>query len=228
MEMESHLEVMKRYFTNETWAKGRQHYEQWPSEHWRDLYRDVEAALGDDPSGDKAQALAARWVALVERDAGGDPVIRAGMWKAWVDRRNWPEELRQRLIAFKVEQLTRFIHEAIWEFSERQRQRMSQPRPPDRVHPARISLFHRIKASLDEDPSGNRARSLVAEWNAMLDREAGGDAKTKAETKEAWASRANWPAGFRQYVASLYNTDWDTWEQVTRRIEQINEANPPA
>jgi hypothetical protein len=86
-----------------------------------------------------------RWIALVERDAGRDPAIRAGLWKAWVDRQNWPAELQQQLAAFKVEHLTRFIHEAIWEFTERQRQRPREPRPPDRVHPDRISLFHRIK-----------------------------------------------------------------------------------
>jgi DNA-binding transcriptional MerR regulator len=221
--MESDLDAMKRYFSPETWAKCRQYYERWPSQDWRDLYRDVAAALGENPHGEKAQALAARWIALVERDARGDAAIRAGFWRAWVDRKNWPAELQQHLVAFEVEQLTTFMREAIWGFAERQRQGASEPRPPDRVHPARIALFHKIKASLNEDPSGSRARPLVAHWNDMLDREVGGDVETKAETRTALANRTNWPIGFRQYVASLYNTDWNTWERVTRFVEQMNQ-----
>jgi hypothetical protein len=57
----------------------------------------------------------------------------------------------------------------------------------------------------------------------MLDREAAGDADTKAEIRNAWANRTNWPLGFRQYVASLYNADWNTWERVTRFVEQMNQ-----
>jgi DNA-binding transcriptional MerR regulator len=38
------------------------------SQRWVDLFRDVEAALAEDPAGEKAQALAARWAEL-KRDA---------------------------------------------------------------------------------------------------------------------------------------------------------------
>ncbi|HEY7448838.1 MAG TPA: MerR family transcriptional regulator [Vicinamibacterales bacterium] len=221
--VESDLDAMQRYFSPEAWAKCRQYYEQWPSQAWRDLYRDVSAALGENPHGKTAQALAARWIALVEHDANGDAAIRAGFWRAWVDRKNWPADLQQHLVAFKIDELSTFMQEAIWEFAERQRQRAGESRPPDRVHPARLALFHKINASLEEDPSGSRARPLVAQWNDMLDREVGGDAETKAERRNALANRTNWPAGFRQYMASLYNTDWNSWEHVTRFVEQINQ-----
>jgi len=37
---------------------------------WADLFRDVEAALDTDPAGAAAQALAKRWMALLENFAG--------------------------------------------------------------------------------------------------------------------------------------------------------------
>src|SRR5579871_829674 len=43
------IDVMKRYYSEEAWAKDREYYRGWPSQHWKDLYRDVEAALGQDP-----------------------------------------------------------------------------------------------------------------------------------------------------------------------------------
>ncbi len=66
--MHDQLDVMKRYFSDDAWAHARRHYEQWPSQEWRDLYRDVEAALGEDPAGERGLALAARWVALSRSD----------------------------------------------------------------------------------------------------------------------------------------------------------------
>ena len=41
------------------------------TQKWNDLFRDVEAALGEDPAGAKAQALAARWGALIREFTGG-------------------------------------------------------------------------------------------------------------------------------------------------------------
>jgi hypothetical protein len=40
------------------------------SEPWVELFRDVEASLTEDPAGEKAQALAARWTEL-KGDTGG-------------------------------------------------------------------------------------------------------------------------------------------------------------
>jgi hypothetical protein len=55
-------------------------------QRWNELIADVEAALGADPASDAAQALAARWNALVERFTGGDPEISASLGKMWEDR----------------------------------------------------------------------------------------------------------------------------------------------
>jgi len=41
------------------------------SRQWPELIRDVEDALGKDPAGEKGQALAARWIGLVEEFTAG-------------------------------------------------------------------------------------------------------------------------------------------------------------
>lgn len=90
MGMHESIDVMKRYYSEDVWIKRRQHYEDWPSREWKDLYRDVEAVLGEDPAGEKAQAPAARWMQMVESESEGDPDVRFGMMGAWNDRQYWP------------------------------------------------------------------------------------------------------------------------------------------
>ena len=75
---------------------------------WTDLFRDVEAALGEDPASEKVQALAARWKKLVEAFTGGDRDISEGLGKAWADRENWSPTLQQ--------QSAPFANKRIWEF----------------------------------------------------------------------------------------------------------------
>ncbi len=61
------------------------------SAQWNELFRDVEAALGEDPAGTTGKALAARWKALVGEFTGGDPGIQAGLNQMYRDQGNWPE-----------------------------------------------------------------------------------------------------------------------------------------
>jgi len=65
------------------------------SRDWAALIADVEGALGEDPAGPKAQALAARWRRLLEGFTGGDPEIQKGLNKMWADQSNWPDSQRQ-------------------------------------------------------------------------------------------------------------------------------------
>ena len=62
---------------------------------WAVLIKEAEAALaaGEDPAGDKAQALAARWAALVRGFTGGNPEIQAGLNKMYADKGNWPASM---------------------------------------------------------------------------------------------------------------------------------------
>ncbi len=80
---------------------------------WTELFRDAEAALGEDPAGEKAQALAARWRKLVEGFTGGDPGIRAGLKKLYADRRNWPADLQQKMAPFSDPKVWEFMNRAM-------------------------------------------------------------------------------------------------------------------
>jgi DNA-binding transcriptional MerR regulator len=79
---EEQLQQLAARATPGVLAKGEQ--------DWADLIRDVEASLDEDPAGEKAQALAARWAALIEAFTGGDPGIRESLGKLYADQANWP------------------------------------------------------------------------------------------------------------------------------------------
>jgi hypothetical protein len=66
------------------------------TKQWTELVADVEAALGEDPAGPTAQALAARWRTLVAGFTGGNPEIQKGLNEMWNDKANWPAEDRAR------------------------------------------------------------------------------------------------------------------------------------
>jgi DNA-binding transcriptional MerR regulator len=66
------------------------------TQQWTALVADVTAALGEDPAGPNAQALAARWRTLLEGFTGGDPEVQKGLNKMWADKENWPADRRER------------------------------------------------------------------------------------------------------------------------------------
>jgi TipAS antibiotic-recognition domain len=79
----------KKYFSEEAWATYvvlRDCSPEEVSRAWQarvDLFRDVESALGQDPAGEPAQALAARWRAQMDDTSGGNPGVKAGLMKRW-------------------------------------------------------------------------------------------------------------------------------------------------
>ena len=64
---------MKNYYREEEWQRFQSMHRDWPSHAWDDLFRDVAAALTEDPESPHAQALAARWKQLRISNSGGDP-----------------------------------------------------------------------------------------------------------------------------------------------------------
>lgn len=115
IEMQDDTDFTKKYYSEPAQAKIAERREQWNpemqaqvSKEWSDLFRDVEAALGEDPAGEKVQALAARWKKLVERFTGGDREVTAGVGRAWADRENWSPAMK--------EQSAPFADRRIWEF----------------------------------------------------------------------------------------------------------------
>jgi DNA-binding transcriptional MerR regulator len=102
IEMQDNMDWSKKYYSPEAQAKVEERRKLWSPElqeqvtrDWNALIADVEAALGEEPAGPKAQALAARWRKLLEGFTGGDPEIQKGLNKMWSDQANWPRQTRQ-------------------------------------------------------------------------------------------------------------------------------------
>jgi DNA-binding transcriptional MerR regulator len=103
IEMQSNTEWSRKYYSPEAKAKIEERKKLWNPElqaqvtkQWTELVADVEAALGEDPAGPTAQALAARWRTLVAGFTGGNPEIQKGLNEMWNDKANWPAEDRAR------------------------------------------------------------------------------------------------------------------------------------
>jgi MerR family transcriptional regulator, thiopeptide resistance regulator len=104
IEMQNDMDWVNRYYSEEGKAKLEERKHLWSPElqarverEWADLFRDVEAALDEDPAGEKAQALAARWTGLVGQFTGGDPEIAKGLRRLYADRPNWPSGAQERV-----------------------------------------------------------------------------------------------------------------------------------
>jgi DNA-binding transcriptional MerR regulator len=110
MAMETNNDWMSKYHTEESKAKVEARKHLWSPElqervsrQWSEVIADVEAALGEDPAGEKGQALAARWKELLEGFTGGDPDIAASVGRVWADRANWPSDVNAKAPSIKPE-----------------------------------------------------------------------------------------------------------------------------
>jgi hypothetical protein len=75
------------------------------------LIKEVEGAVaaGEDPAGEKAQELAARWATLVRGFTGGNSEIQTGLNKMYADKANWPDYMPQ----FFSDEVQAYICEAM-------------------------------------------------------------------------------------------------------------------
>jgi MerR family transcriptional regulator, thiopeptide resistance regulator len=103
IEMQNNSDWSKKYYSEEAKTKVEERKALWNPElqaqvtkQWTELVADVEAALGEDPAGPKAQALAARWRTLIAGFTGGDPEVQKGLNTMWADKANWPAQERER------------------------------------------------------------------------------------------------------------------------------------
>lgn len=99
-------DFMRKYYTEEAWAKRNQIRSQASAEtklelrqSWAKLFLEVEAALDLDTESDAVQGLAKRWVHLSRTFSEGDPQIKAGSIEAWKDHRNWPLAQQDAMLA---------------------------------------------------------------------------------------------------------------------------------
>ena len=220
MEMQD-VDVMRKYYSDEAWNTWKHHYDDWPPDEWRELYRDIIAAIDADPEGPVAQALVDRWLTIVH-GASRQPAVRSGLIKAWADREHWPAALKRRVAEYDIERATRFIGEALWERWEAERlerERAGATAPP-RASESRRRLFRDCASILGSDPSGVAAQSLVARWRGLIEAETLGDEELKRDALDAFSRRREWPNGMRRYIASLYELDVETWQRVTDFIER--------
>ena len=98
IEMQSDMDWTKKYYSEEAQAKVEARKHLWSpelqervSKQWAELFVDIEASLGEDPAGQKAQALVARWKKLVEAFTSGDAEIQKGLNAMYADQANWPK-----------------------------------------------------------------------------------------------------------------------------------------
>jgi len=120
IEMQNDTDFMKKYYSEAAQAKIAERREQWNpelqtqvSKEWSDLFRDVEAALGQDPAGERVQALAARWKKLIEGFTGGDREVTSGLGKAWADRENWAPAMKEASAPFADRRIWEFMAKAM-------------------------------------------------------------------------------------------------------------------
>lgn len=120
LEMQNESDWAMQYHTEEARAKIQARQPQWTPElqeecsrQWTELIAEVKAALGQDPASPHVQALAARWVKLLEGFTGGDPEVTAGVGRAWADRQNWPPAAREQAGGFYDPAVWSFIQKAI-------------------------------------------------------------------------------------------------------------------
>ena len=118
IEMQNDNSWSEKYYSPEARTKIDERAKEWTpelqaevSKQWTELFRDVEAALHEDPAGETAQALGVRWKKLVSGFTGGDREIGQGLNRIYADRPHWPAQAQ--------EQMAPFSNPAVWEFMGR-------------------------------------------------------------------------------------------------------------
>lgn len=238
IDMQTDIEMMKKYYsTEEAWELRRRYYEEGPSSEWRELYRDIQAALGQDPGGDRAQALAERWLKLSVRAAKGDPDVQTDNIAAWKDREHWPSALKQRLAEFRLEEIVAFIQEASlcgakryfsqagWtKLQEMRKLQLANAERGGADHSAqwqaRVALFRDLEAAADSDPANETGQTLAARWLAMVEESSHGDPELKEGNLRTWADRCNWPSTLRWQMEALYGMVGERFDRAADFLHQ--------
>ena len=117
IEMQDNPNWSEKYYSEEALEKLKKR--KWTPEmqeqttnKWNDLFRDVEAALGEDPAGAKAQALAARWSALIHEFTQGDPGVSKGLNNVWKNPSGLPAETQANMKPYMNPKVHEFIQKA--------------------------------------------------------------------------------------------------------------------
>lgn len=158
------MESMRKYYSDEAWLKRRCHYDQWPSPDLEALFREIRAALGEDPAGEKAQSLKNRWQQMLNDTVTGDPEVQAGALAAWHDREHWPVALRAKLQELSIEDVVEFLARAMaasWRKYIASEEWRSLPERRRRPTEPWNQWVVRMQMALEEDPPSETTRALV-------------------------------------------------------------------
>lgn len=122
IEMSDRHEDMRKYYSDEAWAELARRRdamtEKLPdvamegTRKWLALYKEVIAALDEDPAGAVGQALLDRWEALVDEFTGGSAAIQQSVGRAWQDRANWSDAMKKQSEPFSDPRIWTFISRA--------------------------------------------------------------------------------------------------------------------
>jgi MerR family transcriptional regulator, thiopeptide resistance regulator len=104
---------MKKYYTQEAWARKVAGDEPHFAQSWNKLYDEVAAALNEDPASEKGRDLARLWYQLWKESTHGDAEIQEAMKRAWKDRGNWPSPMREHIVELKRAEIAQWIGKAI-------------------------------------------------------------------------------------------------------------------
>ena len=209
--LQTSTDFLKKYYSEEAWAKWRTKEHDWPSQETIDLLSDAERALGEAPESEQAQALVMRWVALRTDEAGGDPDVLVGLMKAWAARGNWPSAAAGQLAQFDLESIARFLHRAAAAYRKKyysdeawEKLKQETPEEGERRSLEWFDIYLEASGLLDEDPASDRAQELTARWMDLAYRSTGSDLELHAGALRAWADRQNWPPAIRELIASFH------------------------
>jgi len=233
--MQNEIDVMKKYYaTDEAWEKRRRFVEQGPSREWRDLYRDVAAALGEDPAGEVAQALADRWLKLGLRGLRGEPEFQTDSPTAWMDREHWPPFMKRRIAEFKLEEVYRYISQVVLSsrkkyFSEQGwikfKDIRKDPGQYSVIWQSRVDLFREAESCLGEDAASEKSQALAVRWTAHMDAASNGNPEVEAGLRKAWADRQNWTATLRYLEEGLSMMAGEQFDKVADFIDTVMNSN---
>lgn len=99
--MQEDYEWTKKYYTEEQLAdlarRGTPEVLERAQREWQKLIAEVSEAVaeGVDPASERAQALAARWSALIKEFTGGNPGILENLKRLYADKANWPDTFQK-------------------------------------------------------------------------------------------------------------------------------------
>ena len=217
--MEQNADILKPYFGDAAWAAWKSRRGAVAASEWEAVYRDIEAVRDEPFTSPRAQEVAKRWLALVETEIGGEPSIRTGLIKAWMDGHRLPTVLNKSADPEAIARASKFVSDVLW--AGRDAELRADPHAvPHRAAESRLALFRETETLIDSDPAAPAAQAIVRRWNEVVAQDAEGDPEALRAMQTAWENRARWPAGMRRYMASLYDATPETWERVAAFIDR--------